>query len=204
MAQWAMVPSKQDTSSSLRKPRVPRLSIPGGLLLALCLFLPAVKGCEKPVYPYEVPAVYGPYLFGLLVAVFAWAAAGQRARLAGLVTWAAGSIAAAAEGYFLIRELLHPDYDFKFFGGPAVVVWAALAAALVLSVRRREDPQQWRLRLLWSGGGLCLIFFSYWTLAEKTYYGMWLSVVASWLLIAEGVLGELGSRRRGSLGDGSR
>src|SRR4051812_19852575 len=41
---------------------------PSGLLLFICLFLPAVKGCDAPVYPITMPMFIHPYVFGIVLA----------------------------------------------------------------------------------------------------------------------------------------
>jgi hypothetical protein len=46
-----------------------RITTPAGLLLFVCLFLPAVKGCSEAVYPVSMPMFWHPYLFGLVLAL---------------------------------------------------------------------------------------------------------------------------------------
>lgn len=168
--------------------RVPRLSIPGGLLLALCLFLPAARGCDKPVYPYEVPMAYGPYVFGLLAAVLAFLPVGGKAVVARFAAWGIGTVAAAAEGYFFITELIGHNRNEHRILWPELLLWLPLFAALLGSVRHRRELERWRVQLLWSGGTLSFLFFFFFLLTETAYYGLRLSLLATTFLIVEGVL----------------
>ena len=121
--------------------RAPRLSVPGGLLLALCIFLPAVKGCDKPVYPYEAPLCLGPYLFGLLVAVLALCPPGKKALIAAYSAWTLGSAAALGGAYFFLTGLLsHNKVDHRLVG-TVFVCWIPPLLALLLSVRKRGDSE---------------------------------------------------------------
>ena len=167
--------------------RVPRLSIPGGLLLGLCLFLPAVEGCEKPVYPYEIPQVYGPYLFGLLVALLAWLPAGKKTQLLRFAAWTVGTVSAVGGILNLINSMIGPDVKYRHFLWAELLFWTPLLVALAGSVRHHRDPRRWHSELLWSGGGLALVFFSQFVVTGTTYFGLWLSILATLLLISEGL-----------------
>jgi hypothetical protein len=46
-----------------------RITGTAGLLLFVCLFLPAVKGCNETVYPISMPLVIHPYVYGIVFAL---------------------------------------------------------------------------------------------------------------------------------------
>jgi hypothetical protein len=48
-----------------------RITGPSGLLLFVCLFLPAVRGCDETVYPLSMPMFWHPYIYGLAFALAA-------------------------------------------------------------------------------------------------------------------------------------
>ncbi len=187
----------QEASADKTAPRViPPISIPGGLLLLFCLFLPAVKGCDKPVYPYEIPVAYAPYLFGLLAAALGVFRSGRAAKVLRTLTWALSSIAALAEGYFFVSGLKTNNHAELRFLVPALLLWVLLTINLLESVRWREKAQLWRALLLSNGGGLCLLFFLFFAAIERVYYGMWLSILGSASLVLEGVWSWHSLRRK--------
>lgn len=46
-----------------------RITGPAGLLLFVCLFLPAMRGCHETVYPVTMPMFWHPYIYGLVIAL---------------------------------------------------------------------------------------------------------------------------------------
>ncbi len=47
------------------------LTIPSGVVLFVCLFLPAATSCDDPITPLELPPFWWPYVIGAIVAGFA-------------------------------------------------------------------------------------------------------------------------------------
>lgn len=166
------------------------MSGPTGLILSLCLFLPAVKGCSGPVYPYEIPAAYGPYLFGLLIAIGSLRLPAQAAAAVRLITWVWGATATALGAGVLGHTLLKADAPgVREDPIPLLLIVLGLPPGVVLlrSLRWRRDPDRLRAELLLGGGALCLLFCLYWVFTMDTYFGMWLATLASALLLTEGV-----------------
>jgi hypothetical protein len=71
---WGHYSSAVDTPRprvelELGRRRHRRITGPAGLLLFVCLFLPAVKGCNEAVYPVSMPMFWHPYIYGLVLAL---------------------------------------------------------------------------------------------------------------------------------------
>ena len=84
-----------------------------GIVLFLCLFLPAVKACNSPVYPYELPPFCPPYAFGLIIAIVA--------------------MARTRRGLAIALAILRITIVAMFVAGLVCIAWApAVAAGLCL------------------------------------------------------------------------
>lgn len=159
---------------------------PAGLLLAICFFLPAVGTGGCVTYPYEAPALAGPYLFGLTVFLSTFKILSQKLKLPHFVI---SILCSLSLSFFLNWETmsdftLHPTSI--FFS----LVWLGLFAGLIL-VFKRGLPFSLRVaRITWLTAGICIIWFSYWTLKEPPRIGLWLSLVASLFIFLGALLKE--------------
>lgn len=58
------------------------LTAPSSLLVFACVFLPAMRGCDAPIYPTDEKVLLAPYFYALAFAIVALAATTRRLRSA--------------------------------------------------------------------------------------------------------------------------
>lgn len=179
------------------------MSLPSGLLLALCFFLPAVRGCSNnDIIPFEelsrlkgspimAPAYLLPYLFGLLAALVL----GYQLLRPGRTT------RKGALGYCILTTLLSLPcvlfFSISFFmeKGTARTMWAVLSLAAIGvffmlirgSVTAIEEVSRIG-RATWCGSLLCALWFLFWHIYTVPLYGLFLSMGSSLLLALGGLL----------------
>jgi len=152
-------------------PRVRRhrlLTGTSGLLLFVCLFLPAVKGCSSaPIHPYEVPPFWLPYIYGAVFSVVALARTQRGLELGTNVLRALAVITIAAGGILLaVMEL-------------AGIIQMLVGIAMLCVIDLRGVSER---RVAASGllvGLLCSIWFGLWAGSQDALYGVFLSLGSS-------------------------
>jgi hypothetical protein len=154
------------------------LVLPPGLVLALCIFLPALRVCGKPTYPIAMPPFWSPYLLGVVVAILA--ASRTRAGLRGGL--AAAQIVMGLTGFGWAAMALWAGPDAAPWG---VVMVAAAVGFLVLA--RRGSLEQRAARVVIAIGVVCTPWFALLASDHDAMIGAWVSVVAS-IAIAVGGL----------------
>lgn len=157
-----------------------RITGPAGVLLFVCLFLPAVKGCSEPVYPATMPMFWHPYLYGLVFAL-GTARATVRSlrhtvvalRILAWLTVVGGALLLVAAGPLGLAELL--------------------LGALLLAIIGRSGCSERRVALTAIlVGALSLLWFGLWSATPDALVGVYVSALASAGLLAGGLvwLGE--------------
>jgi len=150
-----------------------KLTIPAGVVLFLCLFLPAVKGCNgEAVYAVEMPYFWHPYLYGAVLAGAAFATT-QR-HLVRAVKAVRGLGVFQVVGSILVIPLS---------GGLGVILTAI--AAIQLAIIGVGGTSEKRL----AGSGiviavLSMLWFGLWSGSSGALVGIYVSLVASIFLLA--------------------
>jgi hypothetical protein len=144
---------------------------PAGLLLFVCLFLPAVKGCGQPVYPLEMPMFWHPYLYGLALAVGTATVTlrGQR-----LLTVALRVLAFLALTGGLVMTLVSPG-----LGIVELVLWATLVG--VIGTRGHSERRLAVTAIIVAS--VSLLWFGLWASSAGALVGVYLSLGASICLL---------------------
>jgi len=139
-----------------------------GILLFVCMFLPAMKGCgTTPLSSLDVPPFLPPYLFGLVLAVIA-VTRSSRALIVGVIAVRFLATAVAFVGFVV------------FLVAPSVGVVELTVGLVLLSAIGVRGVSE--LRLAGSAaliGALCTAWFGLWTSSADALYGVHLSLASS-------------------------
>ncbi len=144
-----------------------RITGPSGLLLFVCMFLPAVKGCGAPVYPLEMPMFLPPYVYGIAFAIGAsvFTARGLRLYISALRWITIMTVAGAALMTFLL---------------PPVGIVELLVATVLLAAIGLDGYSERRAATMTTAiGVVCTMWFGLWSASSDALLGVYLSLVAS-------------------------
>jgi len=138
-----------------------------GLMLFVCMFLPAVRGCDAPMTPLEVPPFLPPYLYG---GVFAMLAVWRTARGLGL-------------GVALLRALSL----IVVLGSIVVIVLAPpigavelLLGCALLAIVGLVGSSEARIAVAGVAVGLiCVVWFGFWMMTPEALIGVHLALASS-------------------------
>ena len=160
----------------LGKRRHRRITGPSGLLLFICLFLPAVKGCGEPVYPITMPELIHPYLFGLVLAVggAAFTVRGLRNTIRALRSLAWLTIAGSCLLAVTVPQL--------------GIVELVLGFVLLAAIGRHSFSERRAAITTAVVGALSVVWFGLWALSPDALIGVYLSTLGSAGLMVGGLV----------------
>ncbi|NVB82836.1 MAG: hypothetical protein HOV81_30945 [Kofleriaceae bacterium] len=153
-----------------------RITGSAGLLLFVCLFLPAVKGCHETVYPMSMPLVIHPYVYGI---VFAFGARTLTVRGIRHTIEALRVLAYLTLAFGVGLVALRP--------GTGVLELVAGSALLALIGRRGYSERRAALTAI-AIGMLSLLWFGLLASTAVAMVGVYLSVVAAIGLLVGGLV----------------
>jgi hypothetical protein len=148
-----------------------------GILLFICMFLPAMRGCSSaPVLPLDVPPFLPPYLFGLVFAVLAGARS-SRALIAGVVAVRFLATLVAFAGFVV------------FLVAPSVGIVELTVGLVLLSAIGVSGVSELRLAACAALiGALCTFWFGLWAASGDALYGVHLSLASSMGVLVGGLV----------------
>lgn len=150
------------------------------MLLFVCMFLPALRGCgTSHVVPLELPPFVPPYLYGLVFAVAVHART-QRAVLASLLALRVLATLVALAGFTV------------FLVAPAVgIVELAVGVVLLAAVGGRGFSEHRIALTAVILGAVCTLWFGMWSFSDDALLGVHLSLVSSVALLLGGAAWSL-------------
>jgi hypothetical protein len=149
------------------------LTFIAGLVLFVCMFLPASKGCGEPVVPVDMPLpIWTPYIYGLAFAIVACART-------------AVGIAGATIVLRVLAWMVTVSGVAMLGVAVAIgVVEIVIGLVLLATIGWRRTSEA---RLAVTGivmAAINVTWFAWWTLTPVALVGMWLSLVSSLAMFA--------------------
>ncbi|HEY5945779.1 MAG TPA: hypothetical protein VIV40_09820 [Kofleriaceae bacterium] len=153
-----------------------RITGPAGLLLFVCLFLPAVKGCNETVYPMSMPMFWHPYIYGLVLALATASVTVRHLHYTVLALRILAWLTVVGSAVFVV-----------FAGGVALV--ELIVGALLLAAIGSRGVSERRVAVTTIAiGALSLLWFGLWVATPDAMVGVYLSAAASVGLLAGGLV----------------
>lgn len=151
-----------------------------GILLFVCMFLPALRGCgTSQVVPLELPPFLPPYLYGLVFAIAVHART-QRAVIASIFALRLLGTLVALAGFTV------------FLVAPAVgIVELAVGMVLIVAASGRGFSEHRMALTAVILGCVCTLWFGMWCLLPSALLGVHLSLASSIALLVGGVVWHL-------------
>jgi len=138
-----------------------------GILLFACVFLPAVKGCNHPVMPYEFPPFLPPYLYGLVFAAIAMAGS-PRGVMCGVLALR------------VLATLVVTGSIVLFVVAPPVGAIELMIGTMLFAIVGLSGTTETRV----AGTGVTIglistLWFGFWALTSDALLGVYLSLASS-------------------------
>ena len=138
-----------------------------GILLFACVFLPAVKGCNHPVMPYEFPPFLPPYLYGLVFAAIAMAGS-PRGVMCGVLALR------------VLATLVVTGSIVLFVVAPPVGAIELMIGTMLFAIVGLSGTTEARI----AGTGVSIglistLWFGFWALTSDALLGVYLSLASS-------------------------
>ncbi|HEY0985503.1 MAG TPA: hypothetical protein VGD80_00575 [Kofleriaceae bacterium] len=138
-----------------------------GILLFACVFLPAVKGCNHPVMPYEFPPFLPPYLYGLVFAAIAMAGS-RRGVMCGVLALR------------VLATLVVTGSIVLFVVAPPVGAIELMIGTMLFAIVGLSGTTEARI----AGTGVTIglistLWFGFWALTSDALLGVYLSLASS-------------------------
>jgi hypothetical protein len=157
------------------------LTCPSGAVVFACLFLPAVRVCNAPAYPYEVIGVQTPYVLGLLAALVA--AARSRRVVAALVIAIRGLVWVTNLGWAVALVVVAVSD-----GEPVpLLAWLAVTGVLIALFGWRGTDERAAARVTIAAGVSALVWFGIFLFDPGAMYGTYTGAVAASVLLIGGL-----------------